>query len=124
MRPFQFLFFVLFCACVSADWTDLDEIGTSAARGELESLLKRIDGSKQDHDEVNNHVDLNSIKYAQINDEGIQKTYSIRFSGTIGGLEYDCQAKIMETARVQVLDLTCENLTYRINLDKLNHIVL
>lgn len=123
-EPFSLLFFVLFCACVNAEWADLDESGTSAVRGELEMLLTKIDGSKQDHHDVNNHVELNEIKWAQINDEAVKTTYTIRFSGTIGGLGYVCTAKIVETARRQNLNLECENLTYRIVVDKLNRKVL
>lgn len=108
MGRFSLLFFALFCACVTAEWVDLDNNGTIRAGTELEGLLEELDRTQH------HHVTVDKIKWAQVNDEGNMIIYSIRFAGTTLRDSYDCRARIEDTGRKQVLRLECENLSYTV----------
>lgn len=108
MGRFSLLIFVLFCACVTAEWVDLDNNGKIRASVELEGLLEELDRTQ------NHHVTVDAIKWAQVNDGGNTKIYTIRFAGTTLRDSYDCHARIEQTGRKQVLHLECENLSYTV----------
>lgn len=102
----------MLCAYASGAWREGNENEKADARKELEELLLEL-ASKQ-----RKNVRIESVKWAQISRENHIKTYTIRFTGRYARSSHDCRAKIVETRRNQILDLTCENLEFRVERNK------